>query len=209
MKYLENEKMKEAGLMMCKIDVSYNFSFPAEEEELFRKIKVELVGYDENEEDSVNIASADILMVPSPWYGINCDEEEDMFLLMDDTSEDLGTIASALKIYDVEEMEDNIWEGLLGGDLFYISQFSVDAKYRKLGTGSILLEKIPGVLEDMLNLEVGILALIASPFEISYDDKKYAAEKKKLFSFYKKNGYDLINKKEGVMVRNRAFELES
>lgn len=210
MKYLENEKMKEAGLFACDLEISYNFNFPAENENLIRDIEVKICGYDEKEEDQICLATAKILMVPSPWYGINCDEEEDMYDLMDAKSGDLATVAEILNIDNIEEMEDRIWEDILGGDLFYISEIIVNKKYRNLGIGSMLLKKLPEVLEDALNLGVGLMVLVASPLDISRDDKKkYAAAKKNLYGFYEKNGYDLIDKKEGVMVRNRAFEFES
>jgi GNAT superfamily N-acetyltransferase len=199
---LMNEKMKKAGLFGCNLAINYSFSYPAEEEELIRNIEIEFRGLTEETEDIETLAKVNIQMIPSPLYAQNCDEEEDMFLLMDGTSQDLCDVAEALRIYDMEVMEDCYWDGILNGDLFYISEFVVDKKYRGLGIGEILLKEIPSVLEYSLNLDVGIIALIASPIEVPYDEenkKEYLEARKKLFKFYEKNNYKLLNKDTGVM----------
>ncbi|MBE5821549.1 MAG: GNAT family N-acetyltransferase [Clostridiales bacterium] len=153
---------------------------------------------DDNKEEKIGyieMTYMDVNMATDMDYSIY-----DLFDLID--SEKQGICEY---LYDGDDFNDDYVGADL--DILYIDRIFIEKKYRNNGIGSLIVEKLPRLIRDILKLRPGALVLLANPYDIENDETIRNTNKKdieKLIKFYEINGFERIEDTQ-YLVRNMDF----
>ena len=210
--FLVEEDMNKRELMnTLRLEVNHTKSYSVNNksivgmnEEHIEEIKIDAYAYDSASPDSYEkkIATIVIDKIESS-FGMFAKENYDMAEFMDGYGSDEGMIALFLGLYSGDtgfpndknkRLYNKMLDILSTCDLHYIRKFKVESKYRKLGIGKRILNKLPFILQDINFRENSVIVLRAVPFEIDEDEneKLFKEYEKKLFRFYENCGFECI-----------------
>ena len=141
-------------------------------------------------------------------WDIIVNKKEDLFVCLDDESEELGELA-LIMLSMIDETkndiflenqlwkDDDLWEGL---SFLFISRIKIEKEFQGFGLGLFMIDKTKSVFTSCEEL------ILIKPFPLQYEgkgrvnnEKDFNADLEKLFKYYAKIGFKKIGFKNDVV----------
>jgi predicted GNAT family acetyltransferase len=176
----------------------------AEPDDFIQKyfIDFELVELTDND-----IETKDVIGGAWCYYISGYDSIHNCFVDMRDIADaDSGDLLTAVK--PITDEDGSLLDDYLGCDMLYIDKFYIKPKYRGKGIGQLVFASIL----DVIGRRAGAITIIPCPTEddgnerMDKKDPRYKSQLKLMTDFIKKFGFDEVNKKDKVWVKNTQYQ---